>query len=379
MSSSLRRLLAVLLAIVTVFVSLAVVEGALEIREQRRLSREARRRLHPFLQVVPSPELYDHVNAERFRGDPIQVAKPAGVLRVFTLGGSTTLGVRNGYETTYPGILERLLRERFPERRIEVQNAASDWYTTAHTLVNYQLRVRRFAPDVVIAFEAINDLCRSFSPSWWAEGPFKADYSHYYGPLIRLRGLEAGFVDPPSANPLANLMIWRRARELFGAPSPYDVTPDGLRRLRQSLAPVPRVDFASLPSFRANLEALAAAIRDDGHTLVLASQPFLSADGLSADDRAKLLFGPVFCAESGTFPDDASMAAGLRRFNDASREIAAAKGVPFLDFEAAVPKNGTYFSDDVHMTAAANEILAKMALDWLVASPSFGGSLPRED
>ena len=47
------------------------------------------------------------------------------------------------------------------------------------------------------------------------------------------------------------------------------------------------------------------------------------------------------------------MAAGLRRFNEAAREIASANGVPFLDFEAAVPKDGRHFSDDVHMTAAA--------------------------
>ena len=374
MSPSLRRLLAALLSIVAVVISLIAVEGVLEIREQRRLNREAKRRLHPFLQVVPSPELYDHVNAERFRGDPIEVAKPAGVVRVFTLGGSTTLGVRNGYDTTYPGILERLLRERFPDRRIEVQNAASDWYTTAHTLVSYLLRVRRFAPDVVIAFEAINDLCRSFSPSWWADGPFKADYSHYYGPLIRLRGLEAGFFDPPASNPLGNLMIWRRARELFGQPSPYDLTPQGLTRLRRSLTPVPVSDFASLPSFRAYLEALVRLVQQDGHTLVLASQPFLYSDSLSEDDRAKLLFGPVFCAERKTFPDDASMAAGLRRFNQTAREVAGAHGVPFLDFEAAVPKDGRYFSDDVHLTAAANEVLAKLAFDWLVTSPAFAHS-----
>jgi lysophospholipase L1-like esterase len=377
MRSSLRRLLAAIVAIVAVVVSLVAIEAALEIREQRRLNREAKRRLHPFLQVVPSPELYDHVNAQRFRGDPIEVAKPAGVLRVFTLGGSTTLGVRNGYDTTYPGILERMLRQRFSDRRVEVQNAASDWYTTAHTLVNYQLRVRRFAPDVVIAFEAVNDLCRSFSPSWWADGPFKADYSHYYGPLIRLRGLEAGFVDPPASNVFANLLIWRRARELFGAPSPYDVTPDGLRRLRQALRPVPVSEFVSLPSFRANIEALVRAIRSDGHTLVLASQPFLYSESLTADDRAKLLFGPVFCAEGRTFPDDASMAAGLRRFNEAAREIASANGVPFLDFEAAVPKDGRHFSDDVHMTAAANEILAKLAFDWLVTSDVFAPSRER--
>ena len=117
--------------------------------------------------------------------------------------------------------------------------------------------------------------------------------------------------------------------------------------------------------------------RADGHTLVLASQPFLHSPALSSDDRAKLLFGPVFCAEGRTFPDDPSMEAGLRRFNQIARDVAAANGVPFLDFEAAVPKDGRHFSDDVHMTAAANEIVAKVVFDWLVSSDVFVKSTER--
>ena len=37
----------------------------------------------------------------------------------------------------YPRVLEHLLRERFPGRRIDVFNAGMDGYTSKHSLINY--------------------------------------------------------------------------------------------------------------------------------------------------------------------------------------------------------------------------------------------------
>ena len=62
----------------------------------------------------------------------------------------------------------------------------------AHLLIDYQLRVRQFEPDLIVVFEAINDLYRSFSPPWWAVGEFRPDYSHYLGPYIRFPGPRRG-------------------------------------------------------------------------------------------------------------------------------------------------------------------------------------------
>lgn len=366
----LRRLVLFLAIVAATGVVATLVEGVLEVRELRKMTREARRRLHPFLQVVPSAELFDHVNEHGFRSDPISVEKPDGAFRIFALGGSTTLSVRTSYASTYPAKLQTLLRARYPDRTIEVQNAASDWYTTAHSLINYELRVRRFRPDVVIVFHAVNDLCRSFSPSWWASGPYRDDYSHYYGPLMRLRGLEVGFFDPPSANPLANLLLWRKAKELVGAPSPYDVTPAGVTRLRNALRPkdIAPDEFRSLPAFRANLERLARNIRADGVEVLMASQPSLYHEALSAEEQQQMFFGPVFCAEDGAYPSDESMRRGMARYNDVSREVAGQLGLPFLDFDSAVPRDADHFVDDVHMTDAAYDILARIAFDWIVES-----------
>ena len=76
---------------------------------------------------------------------PSNSTRPSRTFRIFTLGGSTTLGIgAPSYEDTYPFKLQTMLRQRYPDVVIEVQNAGSAWYTTAHLLIDYQLRVRQF-------------------------------------------------------------------------------------------------------------------------------------------------------------------------------------------------------------------------------------------
>ena len=53
------------------------------------------------------------------------------------------------------------------------------------------MRGRQYEPDLVIFFEAINDLV-GFSPPVAREGRVQTDYSHYLGPYARLLGRTPG-------------------------------------------------------------------------------------------------------------------------------------------------------------------------------------------
>jgi hypothetical protein len=61
-----------------------------------------------------------------------------------------------------------------------------------------------------------------------------------------------------------------------------------------------------------------------------------------------------------------SMRNGMRLFNDAARVVAESRHVPFLDFENAVPRTQAYFFDDFHLKPPGNEILARVAFEWIV-------------
>ena len=124
--------------------------------------------------------------------------------------------------------------------------------------------------------------------------------------------------------------------------------------------------FRSLDSYRNYYELLIRNIQADRRPVIMASQAFIYSEALPPDVRDSLFFAHVFCAENGFYPTMESMMSAMRTFNAAAQALAEAKNVPFLDFERAVPKTRAYFSDDVHLTAAGNEILARMVFDWIV-------------
>jgi len=356
-------------ALVAVSIGLAAIaaEVVLELREAQRLYREAASRFHPFVQLTPSAQVLDGVNRDRFRGDPIALEKPARTLRIFTLGGSTTLGVRNSFESSYPRLLQLRLQQQFPGTRIEVQNAGVDWYTTAHLLSTYQLRVRPYRPDLVIVMIAINDLARSFAPPWLATGPFQPDYSHYLGPQIAFVGPPVGLQDGYERG---GWMLTRAIRHaLRRDPSPLDLSPEGVARLRARLREAPASAFKSLDVYRANYGLLVRMLQEDGVSVLLGTEASLYRPDLTPDETRVLWFAPVLCAERGAYPATASMLDGMRQFNDAARTIARDRHVPVLDFEAAVPKSLKYFQDDVHLTHEGNDVLARTAAAWITSNP----------
>ena len=357
--------------------SIAILETVLRAGFAREVNEAARQHPpHPFLQVMASSLVA--VNRHGFRGDPIEQHKAPRTFRIFTLGGSTTLGIGTpSYEDTYPFKLQTMLRHRYPDVSIEVQNAGSAWYTTAHLLIDYQLLVREFEPDLIVVFEAINDLYRSFSPPWWAVGEFRPDYSHYLGPYIRFLGPDVG---PRASWPqwsVSELLVWRRLREdLLGEPSPYRFDAGNLGKLRSRLRPRTVTTFPSLDSYRNYYELLIRNIQADRRPVIMASQAFIYSEALPPDIRDSLFFAHVFCAENGFYPTMESMMSAMRTFNAAAQALAEAKNVPFLDFERAVPKTRAYFSDDVHLTAAGNEILARMVFDWIVGHSLIAARSP---
>jgi lysophospholipase L1-like esterase len=342
-----------------------VTELALHTSKASSVYREVRRHPpHPFLQAVPAMAA-DHVNAQGFRGDHVELVKPPRTFRVFTIGGSTTIGVTNSYPDSYPALLQSILRARHPDVNIEVLNAGCPWYTSAHAMVSYAVSVRQYQPDLVIFFEAVNDMVRSFSPPWLATGPYKPDYSHYLGPYARLLGPNAGFVDPPTS-----WLTWNIVRGwIRGNPDPFDIRDrDNVAAVAARMTAVDRPAFRSLPSFRRFSESIVHLVQSDGHAIMTASQPSLYRMDLSPEDQRALWMAPLLGAEAGTYPSLAAMTRGIDAYNAAAREVAVARGVPFIDFAAAVPKTLEYFVDDVHMKKNANAILAGKAADAIDAS-----------
>jgi len=114
-------------------------------------------------------------NSYGFRTREFPQTKDASDYYVLCFGGSTTWGCAESNEKTWPGVLERKLQKRYPDRRIFVFNLAIDAGTSPMSLANYCLVGVHLKPDLVIVYHGVNDLGFGMGAK-----DFKTDYSHAF-------------------------------------------------------------------------------------------------------------------------------------------------------------------------------------------------------
>jgi hypothetical protein len=101
------------------------------------------------------------INSLGFRGPEIAVPKPEGTIRLAFLGASTTYCAEvSSNELVWPHLVTVKLQEQYPGVRFDYINAAVPGYSTEQSLKNFETRVAHLQPDVVVFYEATNDLAK---------------------------------------------------------------------------------------------------------------------------------------------------------------------------------------------------------------------------
>jgi lysophospholipase L1-like esterase len=112
---------------------------------------------------------------------------------VLCIGGSTTVAGRTNDET-YPALLEAKLKQRWPGLPIEVLNLgvsgvnSEDWLGWLDKLLS-------FDPDVIVQYEAINDIAWLHLPRYAARHPWRRRL-HDSLLLERLLGFDPAALEP---------------------------------------------------------------------------------------------------------------------------------------------------------------------------------------
>lgn len=105
-----------------------------------------------------------------FRDDDVVLPKPPGVYRILCVGASTTEeGSSNA--STYPNRLEKKLNEAFGTTRIDVINCGISGLNTTKE----RMRLPDYLalePDLILCYNAVNDLCHELFPHWVREVKF---------------------------------------------------------------------------------------------------------------------------------------------------------------------------------------------------------------
>jgi lysophospholipase L1-like esterase len=104
-----------------------------------------------------------HTNAQGMRGHAIPLARTPGVPRIMIVGGSTTFDTFvRGDDETWPAQLQAELTRLRGGHQIEVVNAGVPGYRLLDNIIRLQTELYRFRPDVIVYYEAHNDIFNAF-------------------------------------------------------------------------------------------------------------------------------------------------------------------------------------------------------------------------
>lgn len=240
---------------------------------------------------------------------------------IFCFGGSTT-AFPDKEGIGWPDRLEEILSNGNNDMSVSVYNLGNPWYTTLHTLINYQTNARKYKPDLIIVMHAINDLLINADFSHLSKGEYRDDYGHFYGPIA--------FVN--------------KSRGLFGMIS-------GTLKSMWNHKPrqiIEQEDFPGLVAFKRNLSTLIDLAQQDSTMVIILSQPNIYTENMP-DDVKKVCRMVNFEAvgENKQWSYETALT-GMNTYNQLAWEIAQNRGIYFFDLEKVIPKDLDHFIDEVH-------------------------------
>jgi hypothetical protein len=168
------------------------------------------------------------INSHGFRTHEFAVPKPRGTVRVICVGGSTTVqGLTN--DQTYPALLEAHLRRARPGCPIEVLNFGISGVDSGRWLAEAD-NLFRNEPDLVLQYDAVNDIMREALPRYVREHPW---HRGIYRSLLlsRLFPIAPEDLDPALEHIVANQEALGRLARLHDADhvSGFFASPDYAR------------------------------------------------------------------------------------------------------------------------------------------------------
>lgn len=287
------------------------------------------------------------INEHGFRGRSFDVERQPGVVRVVTLGASSTFGYYNRDTETYPYLLEQALN-RGGGTRFEVLNFGIPHLTSAQILALFQREVLPLRPDVVTFYEGINDSSQMPEQAWQAKRKEAADDT-LPGSLRRsLAGLAL----------VREMYIGARDRLMALA------LVDSL--LRSDVIAYDRVDVekhiqGKSAQFLANLSALREACRERKIVLIVMTQQARSmavgtVKGVTYDDEHRAIQGRLTARNAVSHQEKAFLAHKV--VMDNLRAWARSERVPLLDVIELLDQDRDVLLSWVHLNPRGNRMIA---------------------
>ncbi|MEZ5319126.1 MAG: GDSL-type esterase/lipase family protein [Vicinamibacterales bacterium] len=244
-------------------------------------------------------------NRQGFRGPVLATPKPAGQLRIFTVGDSNTLGWAGEDGANWPAALQGRVRSVRPDA--VVVNAGVWGYASYQGLVRFR-ETLAFDPDIVLVSFGSNDAHQVLEPDRaYARRPMRTTDADRFLRRFRLGQLVLSVLENPTPGEAPHLQ--------------------------------PRV---SLDEYRENLATMVREGRDHGARVVLLTRPYVGA-----------ITGPEWWKNWG-----ADYAA-------ATLEVGDQLDAPVIDVYSVFRDRDDLFADESHFTDEGHALAAGVILEGL--------------
>ncbi len=283
---------------------------------------------HSFLQIKPPGT------------DTLNYPFSRSSVKIFCLGGSTT-AFKNSQGVSWPEMLGEELRRKYHSDSIFVFNFGIPWYTTLHSLINYQTNLRQHKPDVIIVMHNINDFLHNADFSHLSNGTFRQDYGHFLGPIVDL--IKTRHTPFQVSRVIQFRNLWY-----------YDVP---------KKAVVEQDSFPGLKSFDQNINTIIDLAAADSATVILLTQPNVLSEKMETKVQnacTMITYESVGKDRKWSF---GTAYRGMKQYNEKVEKIAEKRGTFLVDLEQVIPKSLVYFTDEVHYTDTTFNIVSQMIAD----------------
>lgn len=290
------------------------------------------------------------INSLGFRGPELAVPKVAESIRIAFLGGSTTFCAEvSSNDMTWPHLVTTALARRIPSRRFDYVNAGVPGYVVSTLHQNLVLRVAPLDPDVIVIYEAANDLSRELRELAVEQGLLKE------GKLIE-RSLLARYS-----------LLWELVEKNMRIHSAQNAAVEGAGRLQ--------FDPSQLGErYRKDLLELVAESKRHAKLVAIATFSIQPRATQAAELQQRASQSAFFYMPFVT-PD--SLIAAYARYNAVAREVARDTGALLIENEDAIPGDAAHFADTVHFTDAGSATMAQRVSQALLDAPRFQSLIAR--
>lgn len=295
------------------------------------------------------------INTLGFRGPEIPVVKVSGTVRLAFLGASTTwCGEVSSNEHVWTHLVTESLGKTFSHARFDYVNAGVPGYTMGSILKTMELRVAPLEPDIVVIYEAANNLSGDLRERAAAQGLVQtAEFQKFSWPS-------------------RYSVLWSLVEKNLRVLTAQGAAQKNAGRLA--------VDVSTLG--REYQEGLTKVVRAaQRHAKVVAVATF-SIHPRRDQAPEQQLRGSLSAFVYMPFITPQLLIEAYERYNDIAREVARETGALLIEHQDDIPGNPLHFADAVHFTDLGSQTMAQRIAAALASSAevrALAGAAPKKD